>query len=98
MMIYKNADRDKLNSILLFRTFFDFVAAVVFLFGSGWNDCKAVLKAHIHFHTHKGEAKKQMNNKKYGDSGKLIYPKSILFDYFIFNKKKFSDLEHFKKK
>ncbi len=97
MMIYKNADREKLFSILLFRSFFDLLAAIVFLFGSGWNDCKAVLKAHVYFHLHRKKIHVDKNTAMNADPSNLIYPKSILFDFFIFNKKKFSDLEHYKK-
>jgi GT2 family glycosyltransferase len=94
MMIYKNAERKDLFSILLFRTFFDFIAAVLFLFTNGWPDCSAVLKAHVHFH------KKKKNLDKGSaimtdHAVKLIYPKSVLFGYFIFRKKKFSELGYY---
>jgi GT2 family glycosyltransferase len=97
MMLYKNADRKTFFSILLFRTFFDLVAAIVFLFFSGWNDCKAVLRAHVYFHRNRNKVLK--NTLEVRESGfiELIYPKSILFAYFIFKKKKFSDLEHYRK-
>ena len=92
-MLYKNADRKKLPSILLFRTVFDFIAAFFFLFGSGWKDCKAVMKAHRDFHRTKGKLKR--SDVRESGVNNLIYPKSILFSYFIFNRKKFSDLENF---
>jgi GT2 family glycosyltransferase len=97
MMVYKNAKPEDLFSILLFRTFFDFVAAILFLFTNGWQDCKAVLKAHIHFHW----KKKHLDRGIPGDMNSgttLIYPKSILFMYFIFRKKKFSDLKYYAEK
>ncbi|MCX6291923.1 MAG: glycosyltransferase family 2 protein [Bacteroidetes bacterium] len=95
LMIYKNAERKNLFSILLFRTVFDMVAAIIFLFSSGWKDFKAVVQAHIDFHRKKkhldcGDHPSQLNR-----TSELIYPKSILFGYFIFNKKKFPDLRHY---
>ena len=97
MMIYKNSDRKKIVSILLFRTVFDMLAAVVFLFSNGWNDCKAVLMAHRHFHQTKKTLLIRGPKETPASVAKLIYPKSILFGYFIFKKKKFSDLEHYLK-
>jgi GT2 family glycosyltransferase len=97
-MLYKNADRKQLFSILLFRTFFDLAAAIVFLFTSGWKDCVAVLKAQIYFHLHKVKFERNEKRTDEYEGKSLIFPKSILFSYFIFNKKKFSDIEHYKKK
>jgi hypothetical protein len=93
-MIYKNADRKDLFSILLFRTIFDFVAAVLFLFTNGWKDCKAVLKAHLHFHRNKKKLTRDTGLPA-NRINKLIYPKSILFRYFIFHKRKFSELDYY---
>lgn len=96
LMIYKNADRKKLFSILLFRTVFDFAAAIVFLFFSGWNDCKAVFEAHYHFHKNKSKLVKRKKFETSAETIKLIYPKSILLAYFIFGKKKFTDIQYYK--
>ena len=95
MMIYKNADPTKLYSILLFRSVFDFLAAMLFLFTNGWKDCRAVMKAHSYFRMYK-KRNPRKNKQPVSDlSVQLIYPKSILFSYFFFRKRKFSDLTHF---
>jgi len=96
MMIYRNADHRKLSSILMFRTVFDLVAAFIFLFTNGWNDCNAVLRAHLHFHRDKKKLLQKNPLPSPGHASRLIFPKSILFSYFIFKKKKFSDLEHYR--
>ena len=96
MMIYKNADPKKLHSILLFRTIFDLVAAVHFLFTNGWKVCRAVLQAHSYFRHYKKRNPRRVAGSVTDPSVQLIYPKSILFSYFIFRKKKFTDLTHFR--
>jgi len=98
MMVYKNASRNDLFSILLFRTFFDLAAALLFLFTNGWKDCRAVLKAHVDFHRKKKSLDRGIHSQIANHSNKLIYPKSILFSYFIFRKKKFSDLSYYSEK
>ncbi len=95
MMVYKNANKSDLFSILLFRTFFDFVAAILFLFTNGWSDCKAVLKAHIDFHRKKKTLDQGLDTNTTNHSIQLIYPKSILLRYFIFRNRRFSDLSHY---
>ncbi len=92
MMLHKNVAPKEFLSILIFRTIFDLLAAAAFLFTSGWKDCKAVLKAHWDFHLTKGKLSKE---KLQRPVNRMIYPKSILFSYFIFGKKKFSDLKNF---
>lgn len=97
MMVYKNAERKELPSILLFRTVFDFIAAILFLFTSGWKDCKAVFAAHRYFHHYRKLKPRTAAKDLHDPSLSLIYPGSILFRYFIFQKKKFSDLTYFGK-
>ena len=97
MMVYKNAERNKLSSILLFRSVFDLLAAILFLFTSGWQDCMAVFKAHLYFHRYRKLNPRTQNHKVEEPSTPLIYPGIILFRYFIFGNRKFSDLKHFRK-
>jgi GT2 family glycosyltransferase len=96
-MIDKNAVPQKLFSILLFRTFFDLVAAFLFLFRGSWKDCKAVITAHFHFHQNR-KKKSISTQDSTADFDDLIFPKSILLDYFMAGHKKFSELGKYSQK
>ena len=97
-MLYKNTDRRKRFAILIIRMILDLVAAGKFLFNSGWSDFKAVLKAHRDFERSKKSLKMELPTNSTTGFDKLIYPGCILPAYFIFGNKKFSDLEHYKKR
>lgn len=95
-MMVKNMPSGQLWWKLPFRLLLDDLAAIVFLFYGNWRDMLAVFKAHIRFTLQIGywfnkreELKKQTTQRN--TIG--IYQKSIVFDFFIRKKRKFSGLE-----
>ena len=94
-LLYKNLPQDKLYIILFFRLILDGISGFMFLVKLSFSSFKAVLKAHVDFYksikTLKEKRYKLKSIKQENDSSG-IYPKSIVFSYFIQSKKKFSDL------
>ena len=91
ILLYKNLPKRRILQVFSVRLVLDFVAAVRFLFDSGWGDFAAVFKAYFSFY---GSLRR--NGKKRNKSARRkvsqIYNKSIVFDYYIRKKKFFSDL------
>lgn len=94
-MMVKNMPSGQLWWKLPFRLLLDDLAAIVFLFYGNWRDMLAVFKAHIRFTMQIGywfnkreELKKQTTQRN--TTG--VYHKSIVFDFFIRKKRKFSSL------
>ena len=91
LMIYKNGGSQK-TSILLKRRVFDLLAALKFLITNGRKDAFAVLKAHHDFRKMRKEYPPHFfeNNPKTKLS--TIYKRSILWDYYLCRRKKYSSL------
>ncbi len=97
-MFVKNEDQGKLWWKLPLRASFDSIAFFKFLFQDSIADAMAVFKAHFHFWF---DLKKTIGKRKFAKSNWLvprqkndqIYQKSIVINYFLNRKKKFTDLE-----
>jgi GT2 family glycosyltransferase len=91
ILLYKNLPAYRIPWVFSLRFVLDFVAAVRFLFDSGWGDFAAVFKAYGSFY---GSMRK--NRKKRSDTlhrkVSQTYQKSIVYDYYFRKKKRFSDL------
>ena len=94
LMIYKNSDSSNVNSILITRFWLDLLASIKFLFSGGFADFKAVWRAHIHYNSLKSRYPKRFSTIDPSKelSGLSIYPKSLLWDYYLCRRKKFSSL------
>jgi hypothetical protein len=95
-LLYKNLPTSQLLSILLARMILDFVAAVKLLGEFNFNGIKSVLKAHLHFYRSLPALKRK--RKLVERDKQFIKPegmlcKSIVFQYYIKNKKRFSEIE-----
>ena len=94
-MLYKNLPTEKLITTLVLRMILDGVAGLKFLVSFEFENFGALLKAHYSFYRNlnKMHEKRQvltpLVTKEHHDE---IYKGSIIADYFIQNKKKFSDL------
>jgi GT2 family glycosyltransferase len=95
LMLFNNLDRKEFGKIYRRRIFWDVLAALRFLAGSGAADFKAVLKAHLDFRKLRKEdsgfstkcpKSAAMNSFKGGGI-------SVLFQYYLRGKKSFSELE-----
>jgi GT2 family glycosyltransferase len=95
LMLYKNCDVEKLKSILFMRVILDFIASVKFLFSGSFADFEAVWKAHKDFNKLKSRYSSPVYppGQEENIAKKYIYPKSILWVYYICNKKKFKGLQ-----
>ncbi len=91
-MLHKNLPSNKLFPILLIRLFIDGIGGMKLLFSDGFSHLIAVIKAHFHFYWYffKNQKKRKLSKPSWH---KEIYDKSILFDFFLRNKKKYSQLK-----
>ncbi len=95
-MLYKNLASEKLLSTLLLRMTLDGVAAIKFLIRFEFNHFIAVIKAHVSFYRNLcklREKRKLITPLTSSTKHKEIYKGSIIADYFIRGKKKFSDIK-----
>ena len=94
-MLFKNLSHAQFLRILLLRIVFDQIAAVKFLAGFYSSGFKAVINAHISFLVHLPHLMiKRRKLKKYRIVPKHpeIYPKSIMWKFYIQKRRKFSKL------
>jgi GT2 family glycosyltransferase len=77
---------------VIIRFFMDFLSLLKFLFEGKTKNAAAVSKAHVAFlrNWKKNASKRPAHFKKYNATG--VYPRSIVWQYFVRNKKKFTDL------
>lgn len=91
LMIYKNAGSRR-STILLKRRFFDLLAALKFLITNGKKDAIAVLQAHRDFRKMRSLYPISSSENSTKTRPLTIYDRSILWDYYLCNRKKFSSL------
>ena len=91
ILLYKNLPAYRIPWVFSLRLALDMVAAVRFLFDSGWGDFAAVFKAYFSFY---GSLRKNRKKRSRTPHRKVsqTYTKSIVFEYYIHRKKQFSDL------
>ena len=91
-LLYKNLPSDHLFRVFLLRLLLDGVAAIKFLLQTGFKDFFAVSRAHIHFYRALPNLR-QKRKKLRQVSLSMVYKKSILSDYYLRRKKRFTDLQ-----
>ncbi len=96
IMLYKNLPQKTLKRIMIIRLILDYIAAIQFAITGKWANAKEVIRAHRDFYD---------NRKKYRSARALnlqkcveqhiatVYPKSILFAYYLQSIKTFSALK-----
>jgi GT2 family glycosyltransferase len=99
VLLWKNLPTSKLWFIFPIRLILDGVAGAQALFTGKYKDTITIFKAHFNFYfsISKWSRKRKLIEREvdvYAKS-KVIYRKSIIWDYFIKKKKVFSDLEKF---
>lgn len=90
VLLYKNLPRRKWWSIILIRLILDGVAALKFATGNNPGEFWAVFKAHMSFYRYMLQKKHSL--KTSFEPLQMIHKKSIVFEYYLLKKKKFSDL------
>ena len=77
----------------------DGISAFRFLLQGAGGDFMAVFRAHLAFYGMKSSYKGIKNQNKYPENDVIvagIYPRSIVMDFFLRGKKKFSDLKQWR--
>lgn len=100
LLLYKNLPAKGRSKTLLTRMILDGISAFRFLFQGAFKESRAVFRAHLAFHGMKSSYIGIKNKNKYPENSVIvsgIYPASIVADFFLKGKRKFSDLD-FKKK
>jgi len=95
-LIYKNIEDKFLIRSLFLRMMLDGVAAFKFLFSNGPLHFYAIIRAHLHFYRmlpQIGKKRKKLKTIEKVRNTKGVYMGAIVVDYFIRNKKKFSQLD-----
>ncbi len=95
-LLYKNLPSNKRFRTLIIRMILDGVSAFMYLFSFSFSFFFAVLKAHLHFYLSVKTLRKKRRTLVHQNNSykhKQIYGKSIVFDFFIRKKHKFSDLK-----
>ncbi|HLG34162.1 MAG TPA: glycosyltransferase [Bacteroidia bacterium] len=94
-MLFKNLPLYLMLPVFLFRLIADITASFVFLFYNGFSHFAAVYKAYISFLLNVFQLLKKRKAFSRNTSVRLpetIYRRSVLLDYFIFRRKKYSAL------
>ena len=94
-MLFKNLPKHQFKRIFIIRMILDGVAAIKFIVGFNFREFWAVVKAHSSFYRNLGtlikkrkETQKLVAIKEHPE----VYPKSIMWKFFIQKKRKFSEL------
>ena len=94
-LLYKNLPGNQLFSILFVRMILDGIAALKLVGELNFNGIKSVLKAHYYFYRSIRELHNRrmsvIRNKEYGKPKEMLH-KSIVFQYYVRKKKRFSDI------
>lgn len=95
-MLFKNLPKQQFKRIFLARMVLDGIAALKFIAGLNFREFWAVLKAHAAFYRNlnkliqkRKETQKHVLIKDHSE----VYPKSIMWKFFIQKKRKFSELD-----
>jgi hypothetical protein len=94
-MLYKNLPKNKFLPIFLTRMILDGVAAAKFLLGAEFKAFGAVAKAHLFFYKNLSalrKKRKELLTLASVNNHKQIYPKSIMWKFFVQKKYKFAEL------
>jgi hypothetical protein len=91
-MMVKNLPVIVIFPKLIIRLALDGISCVKFLTEGNWQDCLAIIKAHFSFY---GMIPYLIGKSKgYKRSSLKLYPKSIVWEYFIKGKQTYSELDH----
>lgn len=92
ILLYKNLPKRQMLQVFVARLVMDFIASIKFLMEGHYPDFRAVFKAYVEFYSSLSVNKIKRQKIKHKKVGQ-IYTKSLVLDYFLRGKKKFSELE-----
>ncbi len=96
LLLYKNLPARGRGRTLFFRMILDGISALRFLLQGAFKDFWAVFRAHMAYYGIKSSYSGIKNQNKYTENTVIvvgIYPGSIVADFFLKNRRKFSDLD-----
>ncbi|MEP7263182.1 MAG: glycosyltransferase family 2 protein [Bacteroidota bacterium] len=96
LMIHKNLDDREWFKVFMIRLFMDGLAGFKFLISGHPADCLSVIKAHFYFYSNYKRRKSIRKKEQQLITTKIIagiYKRSIVFDYYLYGKKFFSQLK-----
>ena len=94
-MLYKNLPKHQFKRIFFARMILDGVAAVKFILGFNFREFWAVVKAHTSFYRNLGsliKKRKEIQKTVVVKEHPEVFPKSIMWKFFLEKKNKFSAL------
>lgn len=94
-LLYKNLPSNQLFRVFLVRFPLDGVAALKFLLEGGFEDCLAVLRAHLYFYRNFSHLNLKRKARKH-NAVDCIYKGHLITDYYIHKRKRFSQLDESK--
>jgi hypothetical protein len=90
-LMYKNLPRNIRGRIIFQRMLLDALSAILYLFKGRFGDFAALLKSHLHYHRDHG--KLEVSDRTIHPKNLPgFYDKSVLVDYFLIKRRKFSKL------
>jgi hypothetical protein len=93
-MLYKNLPPGRFYRKMMVRFILDGIAGIKFFITDTWGDLIAVVKAHVYFHfRHRLRHRKSTQQTIKKHHSEFIYPRSLVFDYYVKGIKNFSDLK-----
>lgn len=94
IMLIKNLHSDELIKIVITRLVLDGIAGIKFILAGDFLHCWSIIKAHFYCYCKLGTYLKtrKLRTKKHLSRINTVYSKSIVKDFFLNRKKKFSDL------
>lgn len=93
ILLYKNLPKYRLIIVFPIRLILDGIAGLKFLFDGGYMDFLAVIKAHVYFYLSLKNQRDKRKKIAFNKNITMIYRNSIVFDYYIRGKRKFSNLK-----
>ncbi|MNL32316.1 hypothetical protein D3C87_1541600 [compost metagenome] len=92
-MLQKNLPVDQVFTTMFIRLWLDLIALIKFVFDRKFKDAWAVSRAHQSFFLNFFKNAKKRNNYAGIENKAGQYKKSIIADYYLDKKQKFSDLD-----
>jgi GT2 family glycosyltransferase len=92
LMLYKNLPSSIFKKVYRVRHLIEYLMILFYFVTGHFSNIKSISQAHKDFN----KLKKYYNPDINPQTIKYLYPKSILIDYFLKNKKKFSNIKFFK--
>lgn len=95
ILLLKNARGSTLCWLFPFRLVLDGVAGLRFLLTGQWKEALTIIKAHFHVYSRFGHwwrQRRKVSKLRQNPNQEGVYPRSIVWDFFIRGRRRFSDL------